>query len=244
MRRAYAGEALGLGFHHRAEVVAAVGALLLQVEADRCEVFVAKRLGQQCPVALGTQGVLYGMRGQQRIDTQAAQAGAAGPGERGGVVGHAGADGVEVDVEHAAQQVLAAIDQACLVSTFPERARAMVAGIELAHVLTAKSLHQLADGTRPWWRDQQVHVVVHQHIGVQLASAGKQGFAQKLPIAGPVLSVEETGQAVVAALHDMLWDAGEVDAGLSRHAERVGRAAPVGHQRTHRWWIGGYVTSG
>lgn len=29
MRGAHAGEALGLGFHHRVEVVAAVGALLL-----------------------------------------------------------------------------------------------------------------------------------------------------------------------------------------------------------------------
>ena len=34
MRGAHAGEALGLGFHHRAEGVAAVGALLLQVEAE------------------------------------------------------------------------------------------------------------------------------------------------------------------------------------------------------------------
>ena len=35
MRGAHAGEALGLGFDHRAEDVAAVGALLLQVEAER-----------------------------------------------------------------------------------------------------------------------------------------------------------------------------------------------------------------
>ena len=38
MRGAHAGEALGLGFHHRAEGVAAVGALLLQVEAEGGEV--------------------------------------------------------------------------------------------------------------------------------------------------------------------------------------------------------------
>ena len=49
MRGAHAGEALGLGFHHRAEGVAAVGALLLQVEADCGQVFVADRLGQQVP---------------------------------------------------------------------------------------------------------------------------------------------------------------------------------------------------
>ena len=38
MRGAHAGEALGLGFHHRAEGVAAVGALLLQVEVEGGEV--------------------------------------------------------------------------------------------------------------------------------------------------------------------------------------------------------------
>ena len=35
MRGAHAGEALGLGFHHLAEGVAAVGALLLQVVKNR-----------------------------------------------------------------------------------------------------------------------------------------------------------------------------------------------------------------
>ncbi len=46
MRRSHVGEALGLGFDHRAEVVAAIGALLLQVEADCGQVFVADRFGK------------------------------------------------------------------------------------------------------------------------------------------------------------------------------------------------------
>ena len=47
MCRPNAGEALGLGFDHRTKVVAAVGALLLQVEPDRGQVFLADRLGEQ-----------------------------------------------------------------------------------------------------------------------------------------------------------------------------------------------------
>lgn len=88
--------------------------------------------------------------------------------------------------------------------------------IELAHVLAAEPLHQLADGARDGWRGQQVDVVVHQHVGVQLEAAGQQGVAQQLPVARAVIVVEEAGQAV-AALHDVLRNAGKVDAGLSRH---------------------------
>ena len=119
MRRPHAGEPLGLGFDHRAEVVAAVGALLLQVEAEGGEVFFAQGFGQQRPIAVRAQGALHGMRRQQRVVAQAAQAGAAGPGERGGVVGHAGADRVEVDIAGAAQQVVGGVDQASLVATSP-----------------------------------------------------------------------------------------------------------------------------
>lgn len=92
MRGAHACEALGLGFDHRAEGVAAVGALLLQVEAEGGEVFLAQGFGQQRPIAVRAQGASHGMWRQQRVVAQAAQAGAAGSGERGGVVRHAGAD--------------------------------------------------------------------------------------------------------------------------------------------------------
>ena len=74
MRWAHAGEALGLGFHHRAEGAVAVGALLLQVEAEGGEVVLAQSFGQQRPVAIRAQGVLHGMRHQQRVVALAAQA--------------------------------------------------------------------------------------------------------------------------------------------------------------------------
>jgi hypothetical protein len=76
MRRPDASEAPGPGLDHRAEVVAAIGALLLQVEAKRGQVYVADRLGEQCAIALGAECALDGMRGEQGILAQAAQAGA------------------------------------------------------------------------------------------------------------------------------------------------------------------------
>ena len=58
----HAGKALGLGFDHRTEIVAAVGALLLQVEADRGQVFVADRLREHRAIGLGTGRTLDGVR--------------------------------------------------------------------------------------------------------------------------------------------------------------------------------------
>lgn len=56
MRGAHAGETLGLGFHRLAEGVAAVGAWLLQVEAEVGEVILAQGFGQQRPVAIRAPG--------------------------------------------------------------------------------------------------------------------------------------------------------------------------------------------
>lgn len=61
-------------------------------------------------------------------------------------------------------------------SRFHDCAGAAVAGVELAYILTAQA-HQLADGAGPRRRDQQLHVVVHQHVCVQPAVAGHQGLA-------------------------------------------------------------------
>jgi hypothetical protein len=79
MCRPHAGEALGLGFDHRSKVVAAVGALLLQVEPDRCQVFVADRLGEQGAIVVCTDRLLDGVRAQQRILAEPTQARAARP---------------------------------------------------------------------------------------------------------------------------------------------------------------------
>ena len=61
MCRPQAGEALGFGFDHRTKVVAAVGALLLQLDRDRGRVFVAVRLGEQGAVVGCTERMLDGV---------------------------------------------------------------------------------------------------------------------------------------------------------------------------------------
>lgn len=82
-------------------------------------------------------------------------------------------------------------------------------------------------------------MVGHQHVGVQPAVAGQQGFAQQLAVAGAVIVVQEAGQSAVAALHHVLRDAGEGDAGLAGHVGSLARAAPMAHRRTQALRIGG-----
>lgn len=91
MRWPHAGEALDLGFDHRSKVVAAIGELLLQIEPDRGQVFVADLLSEHGAVVICTERMLDGVRAQQRILAEAAKARAARPRERGRVVCHAGA---------------------------------------------------------------------------------------------------------------------------------------------------------
>ena len=54
----------------------------------------------------------------------------------------------------------------------------------------------------------------------------------RLRLASTTDHVYMSGQAVVAALHDVLRDAGEVDAGVLGHGGSLARAAPVAHRST------------
>lgn len=61
MRRLHTGEALALGFEHCSIVVAAIGVLLLPVEPDRGQVFVADRLSEHGAVVICTERMLDGV---------------------------------------------------------------------------------------------------------------------------------------------------------------------------------------
>lgn len=135
--------------------------------------------------------------------------GAAGPAIRGRIIRHACPDRIELDVAVAGKNVAFAIHEARLVAPLPQSAAAPVPGIEQADVPAPESLHHPTDVAGGRWRRQQVHVVVHQDIGMEAHAAGREQFAQQLQVAQPVAVIEEAGQAVVAALHDVLRDPGQ-----------------------------------
>lgn len=68
-------------------------------------------------------------------------------------------------------------------------------------------------------------MIVHQHVGMQLAPGGKHGVMQQVQVANAVAIIKKAGQPVVAPMNDVLRDAGKIDARESSHAdERDGRA--------------------
>ena len=119
------------------------------------------------------------MQREQRVRS-ARSAGQIDPQEGGGVVGHARTGGVEVDVAHAAQQAVVAVDRARFVATFPQGAGPSVPSVELSDVASSQHLHELADRARCGRRGQQINVVVQQNISVQPASDYARRLVQQM----------------------------------------------------------------
>ncbi|WP_355582736.1 hypothetical protein [Xanthomonas cannabis] len=64
-------------------------------------------------------------------------------------------------------------------------------------------------------------MVVHQYERMQLTACGVQGLMQQVQIAQSIAIIQKAGQPVVPALHDVLRDAGKVDAWKSGHGTRL-----------------------
>jgi hypothetical protein len=82
--------------------------------------------------------------------------------------------------------------------------------VEQARIVASEGLRHARHSPDFARRDQQMHMVAHQHIRVQPASVTGQRLAETLQIALPVPVVEETRHAIVAALHQMLGNAGKI----------------------------------
>ena len=117
-------------------------------------------------------------------------------------------------------------DRARFVASFPERPRPSIAFVDVAHIAAPQRLHQAGDLSRGHRRDQQMHVVGHQHVGMHAAVLPAGDVAQVLEVADAVDVCEEAGLAVVAALDDVLRDSGQVDAGLAGHDRVLAMSKP------------------
>jgi hypothetical protein len=231
--RADAGAAPGSGLHHGAEIVAAQRASLFQVGADRGEVVRGQHFAQQLSVRVGAcfgWGPQRGVSGVWWEPSQRAQssvAWGAGPGVAGWITCHARSDRIEVDVAVATQDRGFRVDQAGFVSSFPQGIRAAVPCIELADLAASELLHHLGDGagcTRP---HQQVHVVVHEHIGVQRARGIEQRFAEQVQITVRSVSSRKQGSRAAGYCHAARC-AGECPGdriGVAGHPERMAPGA-------------------
>lgn len=62
------------------------------------------------------------------------------------------------------------------------------------------------------------------------AAGSEQCIAQQIAVASAVRGIQEARLPVVAALHDVLGDAGQIETGLSGHVRTVG-FGPVAHHQ-------------
>jgi hypothetical protein len=133
---------------------------------------------------------------------------------------HAGAHRVQVDVDHAGQQIALRLDQRGAVAPLPQRATAGVALVEIAHITAPHRLHHLRQRLSRCRCGQQVKVVVHQHIGMD---RHRQTYVRFAP-AGPAWlrnpgCPQRWHLAVVAALNDVVRVAGKRQTGQAGHLD-------------------------
>lgn len=113
--------------------------------------------------------------------------------------------------------------------------------IELTDVLTPKLLHQLRGHAGIGWCQQEVNVIVHEHVSMKKAPRVQQRIAEQMQITLPVGVIEKAGEAIVTPLHDVLRNTGQIEssksgleASVATHPSyrgRHGRADRVSHRQ-------------
>jgi len=83
----------------------------------------------------------------------------------------AGAHRIEFYVAVTGHEVGFTVDQMRLELAFPQRPRSPVRSVDNPDILSANVLHHGRNGARLRGRDQQMHVVGHQHISMNGAAA-------------------------------------------------------------------------
>jgi len=85
------------------------------------------------------------------------------------------------------------------------------------HIALAQQLHQAPGGIRLMRRQQQMHMIRHQDVGMNRASGALRALLQLVEVISVVDIRKEAGLAVVAALDDVQSNAEKSDAGAARH---------------------------
>jgi hypothetical protein len=117
----------------------------------------------------------------------------------------------------ASEQVACAVDEAGFEPSFPERSSPFVDQVDGPYIAAADVLERCRSGAGLIGRNEQMHVVAHQNVSMDLAAARDGSLLQALQVEAPIQVTEEAGRPVVAALHDVQRDARGFYASRSRH---------------------------
>ena len=110
-----------------------------------------------------------------------------------------------------------ALDERCTETPFPERATALVTGVEAAHVLTAQRLHDSGQGPLLARRDEQMHPVGQQQPRMQRGALLTGRLTQDLTKRLAILVVDEHRLVVVATQQDVMELTGQDQARSAGH---------------------------
>jgi hypothetical protein len=127
----------------------------------------------------------------------------AGPAILARMTYHSGAHGVQLDVAMTDHQICIAVDRRCAISPFPQGSGAAPRIVHVAHIATAERLHRARKAFGALRRQQQVDVVGHQHVGMDVAAVFPHGGQQPSQENFAILVRMENRLPVVAALDHM-----------------------------------------
>src|SRR5574343_998348 len=130
---------------------------------------------------------------------------------------HTGPNRIHLDIALASQQITLLLDQAGAESSLPQRARTAISSIHILHIALPQSLHQHPHSITGSRRQQQMHMISHQHIGVDQAARLAGIFLQPIKIEAIILVGDEASLSVIATLDDVQGNIGESYAGAARH---------------------------
>jgi hypothetical protein len=116
---------------------------------------------------------------------------------------HSGSHRIELDIAAACEQVPVRIDNHRLESTLPQRPAPSVSLVDPTHITSTESLHHAARPVDIARRDEKVHVIGHEYVGMDVAPASAAGRVQRVPVFHVVFRREEDGLPIVSSLDDM-----------------------------------------
>jgi hypothetical protein len=119
---------------------------------------------------------------------------------------------VEFDVALTGKQVRLGIDQAGAEAPLPQSACTLIGMVDVLHIALSDTLHQARWAIGTLGRQQQMHVIGHQHIGVQAYPYLLTEALQESEIVRIVGVGKETGSAVMPALDDVEGNTGKFQA--------------------------------
>lgn len=143
-----------------------------------------------------------------------------------GSLDHGGTHRIELDIPIRGEQVVIRVDQAGLEASFPQRSAASMATVEGSDVSLTQLTHGQRYLARGFGADEQVHMIAHQHVGVDAQAVSCCTFAQQAQIVAAVFVIQKDGAAIDPALRDVERYAGDLKASLARHGRTESSEEP------------------